>query len=64
MKVWKVILAALVIFSAGVVTGRLTFQLDLLTPPPPDPNAPAPRQRRELVLADLPQECRNVLAAN
>ncbi len=37
---------------------------NILNPPPPDPNAPTPRQRRELVLADLPQECRNVLAAN
>ena len=37
---------------------------NILNPPPPDPNAPAPRQRRELVLTDLPQECRNVLAAN
>ena len=37
---------------------------NILNPPPPDPNAPAPRKRRDLVLADLPQQCRNVLAAN
>ena len=52
MKVWKVIFAALVIFSAGVVTGRLTFQLDLLTPPPPERsarNSQRSRQRPELI---------------
>jgi len=52
VKVWKVILAALVIFSAGVVTGRLTFQLDLLTPPPPERstrNFQRSRQRPELI---------------
>lgn len=37
---------------------------NILNPPPPDPNAPPPRKRREYVLADLPQECRAVLAAN
>ncbi|MEM9009813.1 MAG: penicillin-insensitive murein endopeptidase [Pseudomonadota bacterium] len=30
--------------------------------PQPDPNAPAPQPRRELTLADLPAECRAVLA--
>jgi penicillin-insensitive murein DD-endopeptidase len=35
---------------------------NILNPPPPDPNAPAPRPRRELVLADLPDQCRGVLA--
>ena len=40
---------------------------DILNPPPPqpvDPNAPPPRARRELTLADLPQQCRGVLSAN
>jgi len=40
---------------------------DILNPPPPqpvDPNAPPPRARRELTLADLPQQCRSVLSAN
>ncbi|TNF65135.1 MAG: penicillin-insensitive murein endopeptidase [Rhodobacteraceae bacterium] len=37
---------------------------NILNPPPPDPNAPAPKKRRELVLADLPQQCRAVLASN
>ena len=36
---------------------------NILNPPPPDPNAPPPRPRRELALADLPNECRAVLAA-
>jgi penicillin-insensitive murein endopeptidase len=37
---------------------------DILNPPkakPRDPNAPKPKPRRELVLADLPQQCSNVL---
>ncbi|GGH28300.1 murein endopeptidase. Metallo peptidase. MEROPS family M74 [Cribrihabitans marinus] len=34
---------------------------NILNPPPPDPNAPAPKKRREYVLADLPQQCTNVL---
>jgi len=39
---------------------------DILNPPPPrprDPNAPAPKPRRELTLADLPQQCSAVLAS-
>ena len=36
---------------------------DILNPPPPDPNAPPPKPRRELVLADLPQQCVDVLSA-
>lgn len=36
---------------------------DILNPPAPDPNAPAPKPRRELVLADLPNACRAVLSA-
>ncbi len=34
---------------------------NILNPPPPDPNAPPPKPRRELVLADLPQQCEQVL---
>lgn len=37
---------------------------DILNPPKPkprDPNAPKPKPRRELVLADLPQQCAQVL---
>jgi|LULQ01.1.fsa_nt_gb penicillin-insensitive murein endopeptidase len=37
---------------------------DILNPPPPrprDPDAPAPQPRRELTLADLPQQCAAVL---
>lgn len=34
---------------------------DILNPPPPDPNAPPPKPRRELTLADLPQQCAAVL---
>ncbi|MBL3705243.1 penicillin-insensitive murein endopeptidase [Sulfitobacter sp. BDSS02] len=37
---------------------------NILSPPPPkprDPNAPAPKPRREYVLADLPQQCVGVL---
>ncbi|MEL6806505.1 MAG: penicillin-insensitive murein endopeptidase [Pseudomonadota bacterium] len=39
---------------------------DILNPPPPrprDPNAPAPAPRRELRVADLPQQCAGVLAS-
>ncbi|MXQ08329.1 penicillin-insensitive murein endopeptidase [Alphaproteobacteria bacterium GH1-50] len=35
---------------------------NILNPPPPDPNAPAPTPRRELVLADLPQQCAKILS--
>ncbi|QBF29816.1 penicillin-insensitive murein endopeptidase [Thalassococcus sp. S3] len=34
---------------------------NILNPPPPDPNAPRRAPRRELVLADLPQQCATVL---
>ena len=34
MKIWKVIFAALVIFSAGVVTGILTVKFKTLPTPP------------------------------
>ena len=36
---------------------------NILNPPPPNPNAPAPKPRRELRLADLPQQCAGVLAS-
>lgn len=36
----------------------------ILNPRPPDPNAPPPKKRRELTLADLPKQCKNVLASN
>jgi penicillin-insensitive murein endopeptidase len=36
---------------------------DILDPPPPDPNATPAPPRRELVLADLPAQCAQVLAA-
>lgn len=35
---------------------------DILNPPPPDPNY-TPQKRREYVLADLPQQCTDVLRA-
>ncbi len=35
---------------------------NILNPPPPDPNAPAARPRRDLVMADLPQQCAKVLS--
>ena len=37
---------------------------DILNPPPPDPNAPKPKPRKELVLADLPNQCVEVLQSN
>jgi hypothetical protein len=51
VKVWKVILAALVIFAAGVVTGGLTVRLKVQEPAPAA-NAPGLgplRQRGELL---------------
>ena len=39
------------------------WQRNILNPPPPDPNAPAPQPRRELTMADLPQQCAATLAA-
>lgn len=35
----------------------------ILNPPPPDPNAPPPRPRRELTMADLPAQCAAVLSS-
>ncbi len=35
---------------------------NILNPPPPDPNAPPPKPRKELVLADLPQQCAQILS--
>ncbi len=43
------------------------WQADILNPPPPpppDPNAPPPQPRRELTLADLPQQCSRVLSSD
>lgn len=40
------------------------WQANILNPPPPDPNAPEAEPRRDLVLADLPGQCRGVLASN
>jgi penicillin-insensitive murein endopeptidase len=37
---------------------------NILNPPPPDPNAPAPKPRRELRLADLPNQCVGVLQSD
>jgi len=34
---------------------------NILNPPPPDPNAPPPKPRRELQIADLPAQCAAVL---
>ncbi len=36
---------------------------NILNPPPPDPNAPPPRPRRELTMADLPAQCVAVAAS-
>ncbi|MFW2543150.1 penicillin-insensitive murein endopeptidase [Primorskyibacter sp. 2E107] len=36
---------------------------NILNPPPPDPNAPPPKPRRELTMADLPNQCAAVLSA-
>ncbi len=35
---------------------------NILNPPPPDPNAPPPKPRKELVMADLPQQCAQILS--
>ncbi len=40
------------------------WQANILNPPPPDPNAPEAEPRRDLVLADLPGQCRAVLASD
>lgn len=36
---------------------------DILNPPPPNPNAKPPKKKRELVMADLPSQCKNVLSS-
>jgi len=36
---------------------------DILHPKPADPNAPKPKPRRELTLADLPSQCASVLSS-
>jgi penicillin-insensitive murein endopeptidase len=40
------------------------WQANILNPPPADPNAPEAEPRRDLVLADLPGQCRAVLASD
>ena len=40
-----------------------TWVQDIVNPPPPDPNAKPAPPRRELVMADLPAQCAQVLAA-
>ncbi len=35
---------------------------NILNPPPANPDAPPPRPRRDLTMADLPQQCQTVLA--
>ncbi|MEQ9239906.1 penicillin-insensitive murein endopeptidase [Roseovarius indicus] len=36
---------------------------NILNPPPPDPDAPPPKPRRELTMADLPNQCVSVLTS-
>lgn len=36
---------------------------DILHPRPPDPNAKPPKKKRELVMTDLPGQCKNVLSS-
>ncbi len=40
-----------------------TWVNNILNPPPPNPNAPPPKPRRELTMADLPNQCASVLSA-
>lgn len=40
------------------------WQKNILNPPPPDPNAKPAKPRREILLADLPAQCKAVLDAN
>jgi penicillin-insensitive murein endopeptidase len=35
---------------------------NILNPPPPDPDAPKPQPKREITMADLPQQCSAVLS--
>ena len=37
------------------------WQRNILNPPPPDPNAKPPKPRQEVLLADLPLQCKAVL---
>ena len=39
----------------------VAWQRNILNPPPPDPNAKPAKPRRELLLADLPAQCKAVL---
>jgi hypothetical protein len=67
VSTWKPILAALVIFGAGVVTGGLTVQLRGPRPVPPraDPGDPGRRpafgQRSELQLREIARRMENQL---
>ena len=40
------------------------WQANILNPPPPKPDAPKRKQKRELILADLPAQCQSVLESN
>ncbi|MEM9796229.1 MAG: penicillin-insensitive murein endopeptidase [Pseudomonadota bacterium] len=40
------------------------WQRNILNPPPPDPNPAPARPRRDLTMADLPQQCAAVLSAS
>jgi penicillin-insensitive murein endopeptidase len=35
---------------------------NIINPPPPDPNAPKPKPRRLIQVADLPQQCAAILS--
>lgn len=63
MNVWKVILAALVIFAAGVITGGLTVRLKIQEVPERRTAPPGPRRgdlldrmQRQLYLTPLQRE--------
>lgn len=40
------------------------WQRNILNPPPPDPNPPKRKPKREILLADLPSQCKSVLESN
>lgn len=56
VKVWKVILAALVIFGAGIVTGRLTVQLASFNGPPRERSSQSASRSKRPELIDRMQE--------
>ena len=39
------------------------WQANILNPPAPDPDAPPPKPKREITMADLPGQCASVLAS-